>query len=217
VTAPLFWLVLSFLFVTVSLTIVLVVLIPTLREIARAARSAERLFETLRREFPPTLEAIRLTGMEITDLTDDLSEGVQSAGNVVKQVDQTLSGARQQAQKVRINTRSIASGIRAAWNNFTQPSPPPRASLPSPPNAPGPNRAASPHRPEPAPLAQPSPEKPAAKRASTAPPEPEQIPGSHFVATPHTGIEQVGPYPLDDDAAARVPRAIEPDSRENSS
>lgn len=117
---PLFWLVVSFLFVTASLTIVLIVAIPTLKELGRAARSAEKLFETLRREFPPTLEAIRLTGMEITDLTDDLSEGVQSAGQVAKQVDQSLSGARKQAKKVQLGTRSLFTGVKTAWKTFTR-------------------------------------------------------------------------------------------------
>jgi uncharacterized protein YoxC len=121
VTDPLFWLVLSFLFVTISLTIVLAVAIPALRELARAARSAEKLFDTLRREFPPTLEAIRLTGMEISNLTDDVSEGVQSAGNVVKQVDQSLSSVRKQAQKVNSGTRSVMAGFKAAWKTFTRP------------------------------------------------------------------------------------------------
>lgn len=119
-TDPLFWLVLSLLFVTVSLTIVLVVAIPALREMARAARSAEKLFDTLRREFPPTLEAIRLTGMEISDLTDDVSEGVQSAGNVVKQVDESLSNVRKQAQKVQSGTRSLLTGVKVAWRTFTR-------------------------------------------------------------------------------------------------
>ncbi len=120
-TDPLFWLVLSLLFVTVSLTITLVIAIPTLKEVARAARSAQKLFETLQREFPPTLEAIRLTGLEISDLTDDLSEGVQSAGNVVKQVDQSLAGARKQARKVQHGTRSLFTGFKAAWKTFTRP------------------------------------------------------------------------------------------------
>ncbi|WP_219904622.1 hypothetical protein [Stenomitos frigidus] len=119
-TDPLFWLVLSLLFVTISLTIVLVVAIPTLRELSRAARSAEKLFDTLRSEFPPTLQAIRLTGLEISDLTDDVSEGVQSAGQVVKQVDQSLSGVRQQAQRVQYSTRSVVVGIKAAWRTFTR-------------------------------------------------------------------------------------------------
>lgn len=126
-TNPLFWLVLSLLFVTVCLTIVLIVMIPTLKELGRAARSAEKLFETLRREFPPTLEAIRLTGMEITDLTDDISEGVQSAGQVAKQVDQTITGAKKQVRKVQTSTRSLMTGVKTAWRTFTRsPSPPPR-------------------------------------------------------------------------------------------
>ncbi len=119
-TDPLFWLVLSLLFVTVSLTIVLVIAIPTFRELSRAARSAEKLFDTLRREFPPTLQAIRLTGLEISDLTEDVSEGVQSAGQVVKQVDQSLTGVRQQAQRVQYSTRSVVVGLKAAWRTFTR-------------------------------------------------------------------------------------------------
>ncbi|MDX2230990.1 MAG: DUF948 domain-containing protein [Leptolyngbyaceae cyanobacterium bins.349] len=122
-TNPLFWLVLSLLFVTVSLTIVLIVMIPTLKELGRAARSAEKLFETLRREFPPTLEAIRLTGMEITDLTEDISEGVQSAGQVAKQVDQTITGARKQVRKVQVSTRSLMTGMKTAWRTFTRSQP----------------------------------------------------------------------------------------------
>ena len=119
-TDPLFWLVLSLLFVTISLTIVLVVAIPTFRELARAARSAEKLFDTLRREFPPTLESIRLTGLEISDLTNDMSQGVQNAGSVVKQVDESLSGARQQAQRAQTTTRSVLVGMKAAWRTFTR-------------------------------------------------------------------------------------------------
>ncbi len=125
---PLFWLVLSLLFVTISLTVVLAIAIPTLKELGRAARSADKLFETLRREFPPTLESIRLTSLELNDLTEDLSEGVQSAGQVVKQVDQTITGARTQAKKVQLGTRSLVTGIRTAWKSFTRPQPTPRRS-----------------------------------------------------------------------------------------
>ena len=42
---PLFWLGLSILLVAVSLTALLVAAIPALQEVARAARSAEKLFE----------------------------------------------------------------------------------------------------------------------------------------------------------------------------
>lgn len=118
---PLFWLGLSILLVAVSLTAVLVAALPVLQEIARAARSVEKLADTLRRELPPTLEAIRLTGLEISDLTDDVSEGVKSAGQVVQQVDQNLSSAKNQAQKVEVNTRSVVAGVKAAWKTWRRP------------------------------------------------------------------------------------------------
>ncbi|HYX14496.1 MAG TPA: DUF948 domain-containing protein [Nostoc sp.] len=120
---PLFWLGLSLLLVATSLTAVLVAAIPALQELARAARSAEKLFDTLSRELPPTLEAIRVTGLEITDLTDDVSEGVKSANQVVKQVDQSLDNARIQAQNLQVGTRSIFVGAKAAWRNFTRQKP----------------------------------------------------------------------------------------------
>jgi uncharacterized protein YoxC len=128
---PIFWLGLSILLVAVSLTAVLVVAIPALQELARAARSAEKLFDTLSRELPPTLESIRLTGLEISDLTDDMSEGVKSAGQVVKQVDQSFDGARKQVQKAQTTTRSVFSGVKAAWRTFTR----------TPPNSPGSRRS----------------------------------------------------------------------------
>ena len=118
---PLFWLGLSILLVAVSLTAVLVTAIPALQELARAARSAEKLFDTLSRELPPTLDAIRMTGLEITDLSDDVSEGVKSATHIVKQVDHSIDGAKKQAQNVSINTRSIVVGMKAAWRTFTRP------------------------------------------------------------------------------------------------
>jgi hypothetical protein len=120
VVDPIFWLGLSLLLVAVSLTAVLVVALPTFLELARAARSAEKLFDTLSRELPPTLESIRLTGLEISDLTDDLSEGVQSAGDVVKQVDRSLVGVRRQAHRVNTTTRGVFAGFRAAWKSWSR-------------------------------------------------------------------------------------------------
>lgn len=117
-TDPLFWLGLSFLLVAVSLILVLLAALPALQAIARAARSVEKLADTLSREFPPTLEAIRLTGMEISDLTDDVTEGVQSASNMVKEVDRSLGSAKQQAKKVQITTRSVFTGMKTAWKTF---------------------------------------------------------------------------------------------------
>lgn len=120
---PIFWLGLSILLVAVSLTAVLVVMVPAVQELGRAARSAEKLFDTLNRELPPTLEAIRLTGLEISELTDDMSQGVQSAGQVVKQVDQSISGVKQQVQKAQTTSRSVFAGAKAAWKTLTQPAP----------------------------------------------------------------------------------------------
>ncbi len=120
---PLFWLGLSLLLVATSLTAVLVAAIPALQELARAARSAEKLFDTLSRELPPTLDAIRMTGLEITDLTNDVGEGVKNASQLVSQVDQSLDSARIQAQNLQVGTRTIFVGVKAAWKNFTQQKP----------------------------------------------------------------------------------------------
>ncbi|MFM5888928.1 MAG: hypothetical protein ACKPFD_10425 [Dolichospermum sp.] len=120
---PLFWLGLSILLVAASLTAVLVASIPALQELARAARSAEKFFDTLSRELPPTLNAIRNTSLEITDLTDDVSEGVKSAGQVVKQFDQSLNSAKKQAENIQVTTRSVLIGIKAALISFNRKKP----------------------------------------------------------------------------------------------
>lgn len=118
---PVFWLGISLFLVAVSLTAVLVVAIPTLQEVARAARSAEKLFDTLNREFPPTLEAIRLTGIEINQLTDEIDRGVESASGIVQQVDKTINTTKEQLQEAQVNTRSVAIGFRAAWQAWKRP------------------------------------------------------------------------------------------------
>ncbi|MCU0550256.1 MAG: DUF948 domain-containing protein [Leptolyngbya sp. Prado105] len=119
-TDPIFWLGLSILLVAISLTALLTVAIPAFNEMGRAARSAEKLFDTLNRELPPTLEALRITGNEVTDLTDDVTQGVQSAAQVVKQVDQTVTGVKQQAQKAQTTGRSLLAGAKAAWRTLNQ-------------------------------------------------------------------------------------------------
>jgi uncharacterized protein YoxC len=117
---PLFWLGLSLLLVAVSLTAVLVVAIPTLIELSRAARSAEKLFDTLGKELPPTLEALRLTGLEITELTEDVGDGIEHAGRIVQQVDESLTTARNQAKTLQAGSRSFWAGARAAWRTWSQ-------------------------------------------------------------------------------------------------
>jgi uncharacterized protein YoxC len=120
VTDPLFWLGLSLLLVAVSLTAVLIAALPAFQEIARAARSAEKLCDTLRQEFPPTLEAIRLTGQEIGELTDDLNTGVKSATSLVKQVDRSFDSARHQSQRLQLGTSQAIAGVKAAWEAWNQ-------------------------------------------------------------------------------------------------
>jgi ABC-type transporter Mla subunit MlaD len=137
---PLFWLGFSMFLVAISLTSVLVAALPALQELARAARSAEKLFDTLRREFPPTLEAIRLTGLEISDLTDDISQGVNNASNVVKQVDETLNIAKEQAKTIKTGTYRVIKGVQVAWETWNSNDPPekipPRSSRKKPPQIP---------------------------------------------------------------------------------
>lgn len=118
---PLFWLGLSLLLVSFSLFAVLLVTIPTLQEVARAARSAEKLFDTLNREFPPTLEAIRMTGKEVGELTDELNQGINNATGVVKQVDRGIVNAKIQAQQVQQNSKGLVVGIKAAWKTWRNP------------------------------------------------------------------------------------------------
>lgn len=124
-TTPLFWLGLSILLVAICLAVVLAVAIPAFLELARAARSAEKLFDTLTRDLPPTLEALRLTGLEMRDLTDGLGDGVESAGRVVKQVDRSLQETKQQVQNAEITTRSLFTGVKAAWKTLATPKPSP--------------------------------------------------------------------------------------------
>jgi hypothetical protein len=110
---PVFWLGCSLFLVAMSLTAVFVVAIPVVQELARAARSAEKLLDTLNRELPETLESIRLTGADLGDLQKDVNRGVKSAVNVVEQVI-----TKQQVDQVQITTRSWIIGTRAAIKAF---------------------------------------------------------------------------------------------------
>ncbi|MEB3232211.1 MAG: DUF948 domain-containing protein [Leptolyngbyaceae bacterium] len=112
---PLLWFGLSALLVAISLVALLAVAVPVLWQLANVARSAEKLLDTLNRELPPTLEAIRLTGLEITDLTEDVSEGVQKAGRVMQQVDRGVTTVTKQANQIQVTARGSIAGFKAAW------------------------------------------------------------------------------------------------------
>jgi len=120
-TEPLFWLGLSILLVAVSLTALLVVAIPALKELAQAGRSVQKLADTLSRELPPTLEAIRLTGLEISELSDELTQSAKNAGDAVKQVNDGIKGVKEKAQNVGIQTKSTFAGLKAGWQAFRKP------------------------------------------------------------------------------------------------
>lgn len=94
---PVFWLALSLFLVAISLSAVLVAAFPAFLELARVARSAEKFFDTLEKELPSTLEAIRLTGEELTELTNEVNTGVKSASQVAKRLDRGVTTAKNQA------------------------------------------------------------------------------------------------------------------------
>ncbi|MEE3715267.1 DUF948 domain-containing protein [Tumidithrix elongata RA019] len=128
---PIFWLALSFLLVAVCLTALLLTAIPAFQELARAGRSVARLAETLSRELPPTLEAIRLTGLEISELSDELNQGAKSAGEAVKQVNDSIKGVKKGAVNVTVATKSAFAGFKAGWKSFSRPKRSPRRNAPT--------------------------------------------------------------------------------------
>ncbi|RDX70347.1 hypothetical protein CR513_50421 [Mucuna pruriens] len=71
--------------------------IPTLLAFKKAAESLEKLMDTTREELPNTMAAIRLSGMEISDLTTELSDigqeitqGVRSSTRAVRLAEERL-------------------------------------------------------------------------------------------------------------------------------
>jgi uncharacterized protein YoxC len=117
---PLFWLGLSLCLVAMSLTAVLIVAVPAFQELSKAAQSAQKLFDLLSRELPSTLEAMRKTGLELSDLTEDMSQGLEHASHVVKQVDESLTEVKYQVERANVGTKSLVVGITAAWRSFSR-------------------------------------------------------------------------------------------------
>ena len=118
---PLFWLGLSLGLVAMSLTAVLITFIPLVQELAQTARSAEKLFDTLNKELPTTFEALRMTNSELSQLSEEVKDGVKSASGAVKNIDQGIVAAKKQAQKVQHQSRSIWAGLKAGistWKNY---------------------------------------------------------------------------------------------------
>jgi len=200
---PIFWLVLSFLLVSVSLTAVLVVLVPAVVELSRAARSFEKLCDTIDRDLPPTLEAIRQTTAEIARLTDEVNVGVHNAGRVAQHVDQSVSSVRSQAKRAQVSTRSLMAGMGAAWSMLTKPeTPSDRPPHPaSPPYRTGGSRSHSPQRSPaqstPAPASRPTQPPPTAPHPPTS-----AVAQPASVAAPATDRAPLPPNVLDPEATA---------------
>ena len=120
-TEAIFLLGLSFLLVVVCLTILLLTAIPAFQELSKAANSITRLADTLTRELPATLEAIRMTGLELSELSDELNQGAKNAGEAVKQVNDGIKGVRQGASSASIATKSAFAGIKAGLKSLGRP------------------------------------------------------------------------------------------------
>lgn len=118
---PLFWLGLSLTLVAVSLTSVLVTIIPLVQQLNNTARSAEKLFDILNQEFPHTLEAIRQTNLELTELSEEMKEGVKSASSTVKQIDVGLISAKEKVNQAQNKGKSFWIGLKTGiktWQNY---------------------------------------------------------------------------------------------------
>ncbi len=117
-TDPVFWLGLSVGLVAAAIFALVVTLLPAIIQLSRAAASIERFFDTLLRELPPTLEALRLTSLDVSDIADSVDDGVKGASQVVKRVNQSVEGVQVQAQQAQVNARSVWAGIGAAWRSW---------------------------------------------------------------------------------------------------
>jgi hypothetical protein len=115
---PVFWLGCSLFLVAFSLTVVAITAMPVIQEMARVARSAERLLNTLDRELPRTLEALRSTGSDLGSLQQEVNRGVKSAANVVEQVDRSLVVTKQQVGQAQTLVKRVSVGVKVAWRTF---------------------------------------------------------------------------------------------------
>lgn len=60
--------------ISISKAVIFFIILSSTQAMGRAASSFAKLADTARQELPSTLAAIRLSGMEISDLTLELSE-----------------------------------------------------------------------------------------------------------------------------------------------
>ncbi|XP_022718994.1 uncharacterized protein LOC111277095 isoform X2 [Durio zibethinus] len=78
---------------SVAFTSLVIAAVPTLYAMGRAAISLSKLADTAREELPSTMAAIRLSGMEISELTLELSDLSQEIANGVNKSAQVVQAA----------------------------------------------------------------------------------------------------------------------------
>ncbi|BBG94740.1 hypothetical protein Prudu_003098, partial [Prunus dulcis] len=78
---------------SVAFTSLVIAAVPTLCAMGRAALSLSKLADTAREELPSTMVAIRLSGMEISDLTLELSDLSQEIADGVGKSTQAVQAA----------------------------------------------------------------------------------------------------------------------------
>ncbi|CAL0319646.1 unnamed protein product [Lupinus luteus] len=83
--------------------------IPTLLAFKKAAESLEKLMDTAREELPDTMAAIRLSGMEISDLTTELSDIGQEIAQGVKSSTRSVRFAEERLRHLTTMPPSPAS------------------------------------------------------------------------------------------------------------
>lgn len=96
---------------SIAFTSLVVAAIPTLLAMKRAATSLAKLADTAREEIPSTMAAVRLSGMEISDLTlqlSDLSHEIADGVNKsAKVVEDAKAGVRQIGALAHSKTMSM--------------------------------------------------------------------------------------------------------------
>ncbi|KAK9945119.1 hypothetical protein M0R45_010649 [Rubus argutus] len=96
---------------SVAFTSLVIAAVPTLCAMGRAAISLSKLADTAREELPSTMAAIRLSGMEISDLTLELNDLSQEIADGVSKSTQAVqaaeAGIRQIGSLARKQTMSM--------------------------------------------------------------------------------------------------------------
>lgn len=113
----------------IAFTSLVIAAVPTLFAMKRAATSLAKLSDTVREELPSTMAAIRLSGMEISDLTlelndlsKEISDGVHKSAQAVQAAEagirqmgalarqQTISMIQERANLPEISLRPMVAG-----------------------------------------------------------------------------------------------------------